>query len=221
MAKFEKNVLGMVRGKMGGMVAKVRNGKPYLASMPGKYTPSQKPYEIDKRNKFRVNGKFAKCIKETGILYRVWDKEKAPATNAYNKICQVNFKLCDAERPSVQNVITPGGFDLPVVDIKSYQDRIEAELGGFTLHDNEKRLILKLIVCFYQPVQNGTDYFELKSINNLEPDWPLFIFKYDGVEKRLSQLYKSKTIYLAAVIENESGEIIRFSKTAAKEFCGR
>lgn len=218
MARIEINILGVTRGKVGGVVAKVRNGKPYLASLPSKYTPSQKPQEIDKRNKFRVNGKFAKSIKETGILYRVWDKEKAPASNAYNKICKVNFKLCNADRPSEKNVITPDGFDLPVKGIKSYKDRIEAELAEFKIGNKEKRLILKMIVCFYNPKQNGMNFFELRSIENLEPDWPTFIFKFNAKEIQLSNTYKNKTVYLAVVTESDKGEIIRFSKTAAKMF---
>lgn len=218
MARIEDHILKNVRGKVGNVVIKVRNGKPYLAARPSKYTASQKPEEIHKRNKFKVNAKFAKCIKEAGILYKVWDKEKAPASNAYNKICKVNFNLCGPDRPTLKNVITPAGFDLPVVDIKSSPDNIKVELGEFKIGNSEKRLIIKLIVCFYEPKQNRNGYFELRSIENLEPDWPMFIFKFNDEERKLTKNYKNKTVYLAAVTENEKGEIIRSSKTVTREF---
>jgi hypothetical protein len=79
MAVLKKNVLGEVRGKIGNIVGKIRNGKHYIASVPSQYTMSRLPHEVDKRNRFRVNGIFAKAIRENELLYSIWHKEKAPA----------------------------------------------------------------------------------------------------------------------------------------------
>ena len=90
------------------------------------------------------------------------------ANNAYNKICKINFKLCETMRPSVKNMITPPGFFLPVTRIEAFPDRIETDLEPFELLLKEKRIILILYVSFYEPLVKENVYYELSRISNYE-----------------------------------------------------
>ncbi len=217
MASLEKRVLGELRGKVGGIVAKVRYGKQYIASLPSGYRMSKAPHEVDKRNKFKVNGKFAGAIKESGLLYRVWEKEKAPAVHAWNKICKINFKLCEPERPSARNLITPGGFPLPVTNIRDFSDRIEIELGTFEILSEEKKITFIVIISFYEPEVKENPYFEIRRLTNYTYEDSKFVFKYSAAEEHLAVAYKHKTIFIAAVTEDEGGKISRWSNTFATE----
>lgn len=217
MAKMSKKVLGEFSGKLGDVVGKFRKGKHYVSTAPGKYKISNKPNEIDKRNRFKVNGRFAKLVRSVDILYRIWDKENIPANNAFNKISKLNFNHCLPERPSAANMITPQGFYLPVKSIEPFPDRIEAELEMFDVLENESKIILVMFVSFYDPENEEYVYFELTQLNNYESDGMKFIFKYSGRDEMLAQNYKHKTVYLAAVTEDETGKIIRFSGTVGKE----
>ena len=216
MARLEKRVLGEIRGRVGDVVIKLRNGKQYIASRPSKYTMSKASHEVDKRNRFKVNGLFAKAIKESDLLYRVWEKEKAPAVSAYNKICKVNFKLCSTERPTNENLITPGGFNLPVESISYFPDRVEAELRPFDIMPGDKRVIFVLIICFYEPVRNEADYFTLKRIQNYDLDELRLTFNFNTAEKQIASAYNSRLTFLAAITQDNAGNILRWSETVSQ-----
>jgi hypothetical protein len=217
MARLEKRVLGEIRGRVGDVVIKLRNGKQYIASRPSKYTMSKASHEVDKRNRFKVNGLFAKAIKESNLLYTIWDKEKAPAASAYNKICKVNFKLCNTNRPSAKNLITPGGFNLPVETFSYFPDKVEAELEPFDIHPDEKQVIFIMMICFYEPVMNEASYFAIKRIDNYELDELKLTFNFNTAEKQIASAYKNRIAFLAAVTQDDAGNILRWSETVSRE----
>ena len=217
MARLEKKVLGEIRGRIGDIVGKVRNGKQYIASRPTKYTMSKAPHEIDKRSRFKVNGLFAKAIKKSELLYKVWEKNKAPAASAYNKICMVNFKLCRIDRPSEQNVITPNGFDLEIINITSLPGGVELELELFDILEAEKRIMFIMFVSFYEPEKKEINFFEAKRIKEYVIDGMRITFNYDSADRLLANAYKKRTVFFAAVTEDADGNIIRFSSTIGRD----
>ena len=213
MAKIDKKVLGEFRGRLGDVIGKIREGKHYVSMAPAKYRMSQEPHEVNKRNRFKVNGKLASIIKENEILFRVWDKEKIPANNAFNKISKLNFKLCNPERPSPENIITPGGFVLPVADVQSFPDRIEVELEMFDLLEEEKKITPVMIISFYEPLQKDNFYFQLAEISNIEQQGLKLIFRFNSTEAMYAADYLKRTLFLAVITEDENGKILRFSRT--------
>jgi hypothetical protein len=217
MARLEKKSLGEIRGRVGDIVGKVRNGKQYIASRPSKYTLSKAPHEVDKRSRFKVNGLFAKAIKESELLYRIWEKEKAPAASAYNKICKVNFKLCKTDRPSADNIITPGGFVITVESLAYSPDKIVAGLEPFDMLANERRIVFILLVCFYDPFKKELDFFTLKRIDDYDLEELTLTFNFNTAEKQIAKAYKSRTVFLSAVTEDAGGNIVRWSKSVSRE----
>ena len=128
MAEKKPSILGEFSGRIGNIVIKKRNGKTYASKAASKYTISQLPHEIDKRNIQKVNGKFASVINQNPLLHAIWEKEKAPCATAYNKINKVNYHLCAPDHPTEKAKITPGGFKLEVDEINVKPDRIEITL---------------------------------------------------------------------------------------------
>ena len=218
MAKMVKQALGEFRGKLGGIVGKIRDGKHYISTAPGRYKISMASHEVDKRTRFRVNGQLARVIRESGHLFRVWDKCDVKANNAYNRICKLNFKRCEPLRPSANNIITPPGFWLPVTDIKVFPDRVEAEIEAFEILPEEERIVPVLIVSFYEPKFEADTYFTARWIKNCEQDGLKFIFRYMGSDEVYAGKYNHATIYLAAVTEDAEGRIVRWSSTASRDF---
>jgi hypothetical protein len=214
---MKKKILGEFRGRIGDVVGKVRNGKHYISAAPVKYKISKKPLEVDKRNRFRVNGMFAKTIRQNELLFKAWDAANISANNVFNKISKVNFKLCEPNRPSARNVITPAGFALPVTQIDSLVDRIEITLAPFEILPGEDIVTLIMYISFYDPVEKQNNYFELCPTRDYEPDELKFLFRYGTREKQLAQSYKHKTIFLAAVTQNSDGKILRWSETVGRE----
>ena len=217
MARLEKKVLGEIRGRVGNIVGKVRNGKQYIASRPSKYTMSKAPHEVDKRSRFKVNGIFAKAIREDKLLYSIWEKEKAPAASAYNKICKVNFKLCRTERPSDENIITPSGFDLPVENISYRQDKIVVEIVPFDIQPDETSVLFLMMISFHRPFNKELNYFSIRKINDYDLEDLTLSFNFNSAEKMTAAAYESRTVFFAAITRNVAGEIVRWSKTISRE----
>ncbi|MBK9096847.1 MAG: hypothetical protein IPM14_01750 [bacterium] len=217
MARLEKKVLGELSGRIGDIVGRTRYGKYYISARPAKYRMSKAPHEVDKRNRFKVNGLFAKAIKERDVLYRIWDLKKAPASSAYNKICKVNFKLCGTERPTDKNLITPDGFPLPVESITFLPGKIEAELMPFDILPNEKRVVFILLASFYEPKKQELPYFSLKHITSYDLDELKLTFNLNSTDKQIADLYNKSTVFLAAVTEDANGNILRWSESVGRE----
>lgn len=218
MATIKKKLFGEVIGRYGDWVGRVRYGKYYIASRPSKYRMSKAPPEVDKRNRFKVNGLFAKAIKENELLYKTWYINRAPATTAYNKICKVNFKRCGTERPAADNLITPpGGFGLEITGAEAFDDRIEVDLVPFEIMENEKRVVFSMIVSFYEPKDKNSQPFVAKVIKDYRLDDLKLFFLFNSVDEQIAKRYNKRTVFLAVVTEDANGNMVRFSDTVAKD----
>lgn len=218
MAILRKKTFGEIVGRVGNIVGKVRNGKNYIASRPSRYRMSNAPHEVSKRNRFKVNALFAKAIKENELLYRVWDINKSPATNAYNKICKVNFNLCETDSPTLNNRITPPGriaFEISAAE--AFENRIEVELVPFEIMKNEKRVVFILLVSFYNPKKIEHDPFKAKVIRNYDLDDLKLSFKFDSVDEQIANHFYNRTMFLAVITEDAKGNIVRWSDTVSRE----
>ena len=217
MATLKGNIFGHLSGKIGPMVIKSRDGKSYAASMPSKYTASQKPEEVAKRNRFSVNSQIAKVLKESELLFKVWGKANVPANNAHNKISKVNFRLCGTDRPTSANMITPDGFVLPVINTEVLPDGINIEHAHIDLKGKERKASYVMFVSFYNPVKKGDKFFELKRISEYEEEGEKVRFKFNVMEKQLAGRYKNKTVFFAAVVQDGKENIVRYSNSYGKD----
>ena len=62
MAQLNKNVLGSVKGTLGNITFKQRNGKNFLSLRPESYKASTDPLSLLRKSKFRLAAKIAKTI---------------------------------------------------------------------------------------------------------------------------------------------------------------
>ena len=218
MATLKKKLFGDVIGRYGDWVGRVRYGKYYIASRPSKYRMSKAPHEVNKRNRFKVNGLFAKAIKSNELLYSLWYINRAPATTAYNKICKVNFKRCGTDRPTTANLITPpGGFGLEITGAEAFDDRIEVDLVPFEIMENEKRVVFTMIVSFYEPKDKDSQPFAANVISDYELEDLKLSFNFLSVDEQIAKKYNKRTIFLAVITEDVNGNIVRFSDTVARD----
>ena len=205
---------GYIVGKVGKLVGKVRDGKPYLAAAPKSYKMSMLPHEVDKRNIFTINAKVAPVIKADKIIFRAWQEADVKANNVHNKINSINYHHCEARNPSTCLQITPpNGFILEVLKVEQYKDKLEAFVIPFQTME-EENINFMMYICFHHPVKRKKEYFVLKRIENFEQDGFLLSAKYSDDEKKLAGTYRNKYFYLCAVTTDSKGKIIRHSKTA-------
>ena len=68
MAHLRKQVLGQIQGGIADIKIKYRNGKPYVASKPGKFNTGKDPVTLFKKNQGKFIGKLSSVIYKIEIL---------------------------------------------------------------------------------------------------------------------------------------------------------
>ena len=217
MAEKKPSILGEFSGRIGNIVIKKRNGKTYASKAASKYTISQLPHEIDKRNIQTVNGKFASVINSSRLLKSIWYKEKAPCVNAYNKINKVNYHLCAPDHPTEKAQITPGGFKLEVNEINVKPDKLEITLRPIKLQKDETQVAYIMILSLWNPRAKRTAPFEFLMPENYTAEAAQLTFRLNKDEAALAKKYCSKTIFLAAVTLDDTYSVRRWSETRARD----
>ena len=218
MAEQKKSILGNLRGKVGGNIYREVNGKTIVSKASDTHNTSQLPHEIDKRNIQKVNGKFASIINQNKLLHVIWEKEKFPCTNAYNKINKVNYHFCAPDHPTEKAQITPGGFKLKVKDISIFPEGIEVTPDPIKLNKDEAAIAWIMILSFWNPKRKSkkTNNFEFLPFENYTSDGPKLIFKLNKQDIPLTKKYKGRTAFLAAVILSEENKIMRWTETLSR-----
>lgn len=122
MATLKGNVLGKIRGKVGTVSGRVRNGKNYLVSLPASFKTPTDPLSIARREKFKMAVLFSKAVYNNSLLKSIWIKQNTENRTAFNLVMRKNYKLLENNSPSTQNIITPElGFN-PNYSSAGYSD---------------------------------------------------------------------------------------------------
>lgn len=216
MAIVKGGVLKGVHGKFGPLVSKERQGTQYVAARPADFHMSMEPQEIEKRDKFSAYSKFSSGVNKNIHLYKVWAKSSLEPKMIYNRITQFNSQLCNPDRPSKNNVITPpGGFSFKLEKLEYYPDKVMAEIQPVSLIEDEERINYLLYVCLYKPIKPGFKYFDFIQIKEGRFENLIYKFHFTEIETKLALKYNHQVLYLCAVTFNGNSEVVRFSETKA------
>ncbi len=221
MARFKKNILGDVRGKIGDKVYKEKDGTEYVASVPEQYTMSDSPAAVANYNKMIVRGKFSKMVNDVGLLKEVWritvikgyDK-----SSAFNKISGVNSKFILPGKATENNIITPGGFGLKIKDIKCLGNKVEIKLKDIPKKRGENKFACMLLIWCEEPEKTEEDKYSNESIlKEMETTGKKIIFETDeNIMMKISK-YTYRIIYFALIAVDNEGRPMRWSSTFAKK----
>src|ERR1035437_3069882 len=119
MARLRKQVLGQLQGGIASVVIKYRNGKPYVASKPGKCNTGKDPVTLFKKNQGRFIGKLSSVIYKIEILKKIWSLADAPKGYTYQQIWAKNYR-------SIKNNDLSGNVTLvPSCEFKIINQTIE------------------------------------------------------------------------------------------------
>ncbi len=175
MARLSGSVLGNLSGKLGNLAARTKNGGTILSARPSSFNASQNPTVVAIRQKFSVSAQVAKVVNGIDDLNKIWDKVRLPGTSVYNTVVQKNFPYSDVQRPSVQNIITPGGFNLAVTSALLGADNITINLpalnGQANFSADEKDLSISMLLIEFDPVNPDDNYYKIISFSHTEANY--------------------------------------------------
>ena len=226
MARVTGNVLGNLRGRLGNLSARTVNGQTILSARPESFTLSQTPESIQARKKFGVTGSFSKFIAEVQMLNEIWAKVKLPGISVFNTMFKKNYPFSSTSNPTIDNIITPGGFGIPVTSAVVSENDVSLELAALNTNAvfsaDEVDLSIATLVMYYNPINPEDDAFKVIKLTKDQAAYD-FSTSYtatlnlDVVQKQVAAKYLNSIMYLAVASKTSDGKIVQYSATYSQE----
>jgi hypothetical protein len=228
MAELKGSVIGQLRGKLGDLACRIIDGRTILAQRPVSFHVSYTPALVEIRNKFSVAGAFSKNLITISNLYEIWKSVKEDGMSAFNYLVKKNFPESSAEKPTIDNMVTPpDGFALPVTLATVDAANVNVQLAGLNTaavidDDIEISLVLDGLVCYYNPVNAEDAPYAITTlestpqimdvINPITVDIPL-----DVVQQATAAKYQNSILYLALVTLDANGDFVQYSASFSQD----
>ena len=228
MSTFENSILGDVKGKVGEVIGRTRNGKYFIYATPKEVKISNSPEAIKSRDIMKTAAKFASTVNSIPELKHFWFNSKIIAFDAFHKIEKVNYPFFLPERPTLNNTIIP--------DINEDNKIKEASISpkGIKL----KILISKIeepklygakeltgigVICYFTPKDKTIDYFHLSKISASPFDVKIdeqFEVEIPFSEKERSNYNSNRNsiLYFTFVSKDNTGTPLKFCCNYRNEF---
>jgi len=226
MARLVGNVIGNFFGRLGNLSARINRGSTVLSARPSSFNAPMDAAAIERRNIFLVALKLAQQVILLPDVKAVW-KKVAYGNSAFNQIVSDNYKLASAARPTVDNIITPGGFVIPVQNVLLDADKLTALIPAVTtvaiLGPDEVNCSFGLVICYHTPLTEGDDPYNIICLSKTVPNY-VFNQEYNLqmdlniVQKAIAAKYDSSIVYLAVVPKTADDRVLHYSSTFVAAF---
>lgn len=224
MAQLNKNIIGNLKGTVGNVSFRVRNGKNFAMSKPGKHKWNGDPMILMRREKFGITVKFSSSINSIRLLYQVWEKNSSPLRPVFNNLIKVNYHLTGSNGLTSKNIITPLlGFPFSTQELQMDSTRINITtnpLSGAAAFDPAVEFKVKLVMLLYLSdviEEGGIKYIFLpfeSDTRDLQLDDPInFVFDLNGLQQSMYKSFHNKAIYCALVTMDETEKPVHYSTT--------
>jgi hypothetical protein len=227
MARLHGEVVGLPSGKCGDVVYRIRYGETFMYKACQEFHKSESYASKAIRERMKVMAEFGAIVRSIPELYLIWKKSKVKAKAAYHKIQKFNAKQFDRRRPTTNNQLVPDhGFYSKVSEI-------EIDSGGICMktkiddiseqYPEINKFIAILVVCVYEPIIEGTKYFDLfalrKDLGLCSMGVTLELnFQFEEEINRLVSGYSKGIVYFEMIPVDEFGTPLAFSDAYSKEF---
>lgn len=225
MATLKGNVLGKIRGKVGTVSGRVRNGKNYLVSLPASFKVPTDPLSIARREKFKIAVQFAKAVNADRLLKEIWNINNTSNRTVFNLVMQQNYKLLQNNSPSNQNIITPElGFN-PNLASAAYADgdlTITTNILSETLSINpevETKITASGFIFAEDPSSGNVELYSFYNFSAepqaIDLDQPMtFVKTLPYIQQMGLENYQVIKIYSALITLSDELAPVQFSLTS-------
>lgn len=224
MAQINKTILGKVRGTIGDITFRLRDGKSILSARPASFMPGRDPASIARRQKFALAVKLSQAINSVSELKPLWTSEAARGSSAFNRIMHTNYPMTSATGLSGLPRLTPSlGFTVsnPVVTLGPTDIKVNTNaIGDLAGIDTSAEPSLKLVSIVY--LSNPADglvvpYTFLRFVSETR-DTDLasvleFTFPLGDVETRMFAKYENKRGLFVLLTLDTTGNVVHHSNT--------
>lgn len=225
MASLSGNVIGNLSGKLGNLSARTINGRTVLAARPSSYNASQEPQSLEVRQKFSVTASFSKSILSLATLDEIWKKVKQTGISVFNTVFKNNFAFSSIDKPSLSNIITPGGFGLPIATAVVGADKITATLpalNSLSVFDaDEVNVSVNALVVFHDPANPDDASFQIISLSKEVANFDFtqtyeLQLDFNVLQEAVAVKYGKSILYVAIATKDAAGKVVQYSSTYSK-----
>jgi hypothetical protein len=93
MAELNKTVLGKVRGSIGELTFRQRNGKNVIAMKPSSFMPGTDAASIARRERFKLTIKLAKVLNGISFIKEYWSSMSPGEMTGFNFLFKTNYQF--------------------------------------------------------------------------------------------------------------------------------
>ena len=222
MARSFGGVLGTFRGKLGKVSARIVEGDTILSARPASFKVNYSPKVVETRQKFTVAVALASNILDLPTLKEIWQLNKGVKMSAFNTAARDNFSLSSAQAPTLNNIITPGGFDTPVTAAAIASGKLTGTLAILNtvaeLTPEEVNLSINAIVCLSDPKAAGDSFYTIISLSKEVAGFNFsqaYNFEIDLSSASVTKVakYNQKYIYLAIATKSADDKVVQYSES--------
>ena len=165
MARLSGSVLGNLSGRLGNLSARTVYGETILSARPSSFDVSYSPACVAARQKFAVTCKFSKSILSNSSLLQLWEKVKLPGMSIHNTVFKQNYPFSSSEKPTLSNIVTPGGFSLPVTSAVLSPTQLSLSMEEIssvtTISSDDENFLVFGIVAYHNPISPEDEEYRL------------------------------------------------------------
>ncbi len=225
MAILNGNVIGNMRGRLGNLSARTVDGKTIMSARPSSFNVNNDPAVTEVRQKFSVTVALAKSILTLTTLAAIWKTVKESGMTVFNTIFKSNFPYSSAVKPTENNIITPGGFSLPVDVAAVAVDKVTASILALNTESvftpEEVNLFANAIVCFTDPTNPDDDPYQIIALNKEVPGFNFnqaydLQLDFDAKQKLIAAKYTKNILLLSVATKTADGKVVQYSSTSPK-----
>ena len=225
MAILNGNVIGNIRGRLGNLSAHTVDGKTILAARPSSFNINNDPAVTQVRKKFSVTVALAQAVLALATLAVVWKSVKESGMSVYNTIFKSNFHYSGTDKPTTDNIITPGGFSLPVSVAAVAADKVTASLLALNTESvfsaEEVNLSANVVVCFTDPTNPDDKPYQLISLSKEVANFDFtqaydLQIDFDTKQKLIAAKYTKNILLLSIASKTADGKVAQYSATSPK-----
>jgi hypothetical protein len=166
MARVTKSVIGKLKGSVGDLTFRQRNGKAIVSTRPDSINAPDDDDSINRRLKFRFLTKLASSIISIDALKSIWAANVKEGNTAFNQVVADNYAGVTVDSITDQTLITPAfGFGVGITSaaVTASGIQVVTEAIGTTAGidlDGEKTVQLGAILSLSNPVDKSVpDYY--------------------------------------------------------------
>ena len=224
MAELNKTVLGKVRGSIGELTFRQRNGKNVIAMRPSSFVPGSDPASIARRERFKLTIKLAKGLNNIPFIKSMWNTVKPAELSAYNYIFKSNYQFVSPDDITANPLILPeygfnidnptGTFNASSIDITF--DALGTSKGIDTLIETNAYLISVLFLK--DPVNTNYENYQISIIESglvpldLENPLTLNIAVQDSLLAFYND-YQEKKVFSVLITVDAENNVVNYSNT--------